>query len=231
MTWKTIGHAHYGVKVWDGFQKKIDQPMGTENGQTNRWAFLCSFWGKNAKDAISWHVERGLVDKIGVLIYEQEDCGAAIEAEKNGIKTVFLPMDKFGDKKSHQMEILKVLFEEKISYVFLLGFQHLVLDIMLRSFPNRIVNIHPSLFPSFLATKTAIQDALDYGVKVSGITTHIIDDKFDRGTILCQEPIRIGQTDTFETLYPKFSRKGLDMIVDTMKIIEDGGWQKERKIG
>lgn len=203
--------------------------MGIENGQTIRWAFLCSFWGKNAKDAICWHVERDLVDKIGVLVYEQEECGAAIEAEKHGIKTVFLPVDRFGNKKSHQAEILQVLSQEKISHVFLLGFQHLILGDMLRSFPNRIVNIHPSLFPSFLATKTAIQDALDYGVKVSGITTHIIDDKFDRGVILCQEPIRIEQADTFETLYPKFSHKGLDIIIDTMKMMEDGSWKKQRK--
>lgn len=211
------------------YKEQYDQSKGIMSGQTIKWAFLCSFWGKNAKDAINWYAERDLTDKIGVLIYEQEECGAAIEAEKYGIKTVFLPKDKFGNKKKHQMEILRILEQEKITHVFLLGFQHLVLDDMLQAFPNRIVNIHPSLFPSFLATKTAIQDALDYGVKVSGITTHIIDDKFDRGVILCQEPIRIEQTDTFETLYPKFSLKGLDIIIDTMKMMEDGNWQKQQK--
>ena len=113
------------------------------------------------------------------------------------------------------------VLENWITHIFLLGFEHLIRKQMLDAFPNKIANIHPSLFPSFLATKTAIQDALDYGVKVTGITTHIIDDRFDRGTILCQEPVRIDEGDTFDTLYPKFSSKGLPLIIESMKLMEN----------
>ncbi|GAL70751.1 phosphoribosylglycinamide formyltransferase [Jejuia pallidilutea] len=60
----------------------------------------------------------------------------------------------------------------------------------MKAFPNKIINIHPSLFPSFLATKTAIQDALDYGVKITGITTHIIDDKVDEALFFANVPLK-----------------------------------------
>ena len=186
-----------------------------------KWAFLCSFWGNNAKDAIAWHAENGQIDKIGMVIYEQENCGAADEAKLNGIKHVRMPLKDFDNKRDHQAKMVDILLENGITHIFLLGFEHLIRKQMLDAFPNKIANIHPSLFPSFLATKTAIQDALDYGVKVTGITTHIIDDRFDRGTILCQEPVRIDEGDTFDTLYPKFSSKGLPLIIESMKLMEN----------
>ena len=103
----------------------------------------------------------------------------------------------------------------------MLNFKYIIKDDMLSAFPNRILNVHPSLFPSFLGTKTAIQDALDYGVKVTGITTHIIDDKIDEGNIICQTPIRINKNDTFDSLYPKFVKKGKKIIIKTIHKIEE----------
>ena len=91
---------------------------------------------------------------------------------------------------------------------------------MLKAFPNRIVNIHPSLLPSFSGTKMAIQEVLAYGVKITGITTHIIDDKLDEGMILCQKTIKVKPDDTFETLYSKFSKKGITIILKTIKMME-----------
>lgn len=185
-----------------------------------KWGFLCSSWGKNAKDVIDWHSENGLTDKIGLVIYEAEPCGAAEAAQTNNIKNLMIKPGSFESKEMYQSALLEALKNENITHIFLLGYKWLVKTPLLNAFENRIVNVHPSLFPSFLATKTAIQDALDYGVKVTGITTHIIDHRFDRGTILCQEPIRIEEGDSFETLYPKFSQKGLPIIIDTMKMVE-----------
>lgn len=181
---------------------------------------MCSSWGKNAKDVIDQHSKNGLTDKIGLVIYETEPCGAAEAAQMSNIKHLMIKPSSFETKEMYQGALLEALENENITHIFLLGYKWLVKAPLLNAFENRIVNVHPSLFPSFLATKTAIQDALDYGVKVTGITTHIIDHRFDRGTILCQEPIRIEEGDTFETLYPKFSQKGLPIIIDTMKMME-----------
>ncbi|WP_421824375.1 formyltransferase family protein [Flagellimonas oceanensis] len=197
--------------------------METENKKYNspKWAFLVSFWGRNAKDVISWHADNHKLDRIGLLVYEQEDCGAFQEAIAHDIKTINIKPESFPEKVKYQEAILNVLQKEEITHIFLLGYQYLIRKSILEAFPNRIANIHPSLFPSFLGTKTAIQDALDYGVKVTGITTHVIDHRFDRGTILCQEPIRIKENDTMETLYPKFAEIGPQIILKSMQMLEE----------
>jgi len=186
-----------------------------------KWAFLCSSWGRNAKDVIDWHVKNNQIDKIGLVIYESIPCGAANSAKKNNIKQKLIDPRFFKNRDQYQQAVLSLLIDENITHLFLLGYKWLIKPPILNAFPDRIINIHPSLFPSFLGTKTAIQDALEYGVKISGITTHIIDNRFDRGTIICQEPIRIDEEDTFETLYDKFSKKGLPIILETMKMVEN----------
>ena len=187
----------------------------------NNWAFFCSFWGKNAKDIIEAALKGGLKNSnISLIVYESEPCGAAELAKANNIDTLFINKVNFSSSIQYQNTILDELVKRNIDYIFLLGYQHLIQKNLLNAYPKKIVNIHPSLFPSFLATKTAIQDALAYGVKVTGITTHIIDHKFDRGTILYQEAIRVKKKDTLETLTPKFSAKGFKLIIKTIKKME-----------
>ncbi|GAA4278930.1 phosphoribosylglycinamide formyltransferase [Aquimarina mytili] len=185
------------------------------------WAILVSGWGKSALDTLEAY-EKGTFKKsnISVLIYEQEPCGAAEKAQEIGIETIRLIKKDFPNLISYQKKLIEELKKRNIDYIFMLAYKYLIKDEMLTAFPNRILNIHPSLFPSFLGTQTAIQDALEYGVKITGITTHIIDDKLDEGIILCQEPIRIKEGDTFETLYPKFGKKGQKIIRKTIKKIE-----------
>ena len=190
----------------------------------NNWAFFCSFWGKNARDTIN-AFSKGVLKNtnISLLIYESEPCGAAELARANNIETLLIDKNNFNSSKDYQNFILIELKKRNIDYIFLLGYKHRIKEDILNAYPNKIVNIHPSLFPSFLGTKTAIQDALSYGVKITGITTHIIDDKFDRGFILYQEPVRIKKKDTFESLTPKFSKKGFKLIIKTIKKIEKLG--------
>jgi phosphoribosylglycinamide formyltransferase-1 len=187
----------------------------------NKWAFFCSFWGKNAKDTIEAYLKGKLKNsEIALVIYESEACGAAEIAKLNNIDTLQVNKNEYANSNEYQNFILNELKKREINYIFLLGYKHQIKNQILNAFPNKIVNIHPSLFPSFLGTKTAIQDALTYGVKITGITTHIIDEKLDRGKILYQTPVRIKKNDTFETLSPKFSVKGLKLILKTIKKIE-----------
>ncbi|MEW7291827.1 formyltransferase family protein [Aquimarina sp. 2304DJ70-9] len=185
------------------------------------WAILASGWGLSARNTIeAFEKDTFKKSHISVLIYEQEPCGAAEKAREIGIETIRLVKKDFPNLISYQKKLIEELKKRNIDYIFMLAYKYLIKDEMLAAFPNRILNIHPSLFPSFLGTQTAIQDALDYGVKITGITTHIIDDKLDEGIILCQEPIRIKKDDTFETLYPKFTKKGKKVIAKTIKKIE-----------
>jgi phosphoribosylglycinamide formyltransferase-1 len=185
------------------------------------WAILVTGWGRNARDTIEAFGEGKLKrSAIRVLFYQSEPCGAAEAAEKIGIETLRIQRKGFDSTEAYQHRIIEELRRRKIDYIFLLSYKYIIRQEFLAAFPNRIINIHPSLFPSFLATTTAIQQALAYGVKVSGITTHIIDDQIDEGTILCQEPIRFDDNETFDTVYPKFAEKGQKIILDTIALIE-----------
>ena len=189
--------------------------------QKIKWAILVTGWGRNAKDTIEAYAQGLLKNSdIRLLIYQAEPCGAAEAADAAGIETLRILRKNFDSPETYQQRIIKELREREIDYILLLSYKYIIREDMLQAFPERIINIHPSLFPSFLATTTAIQEALDYGVKISGITTHIIDDKIDEGTILCQEPIRFDEGETFETVYPKFAEKGKKILLDTIALIE-----------
>lgn len=190
--------------------------------QQIKWALLCTGWGRNAKDIIkALHKDNtSMASRINLLIYEQEPCGAAEEANKYDIETVLVKRAGFPTMEAYQNHLLLLLKQKSIDRVFLLNYKYRIREALLKGFPNKIYNVHPSLFPSFLGTKTAIQDALDYGVKITGITTHLIDHELDKGTILHQKAIKINAGDTFETLYPKFAKKGKKIILKTMRTAE-----------
>lgn len=193
-----------------------------QSDQNIKWAILVTGWGRNAKDTLKAFVKGKLNNStINLVIYEEEPCGAKDYAQKHGIETLQLFKKEHPNLLSYQDKLIHEINKRNIDYIFMLNFKYIIKQPMLKAFPNRIVNIHPSLFPSFLATKTAIQDALDYGVKVTGITTHIIDDKIDEGEILCQKAIKVKENDTFDTLYPKFAKQGAKIIMKTIKVIEN----------
>jgi len=135
------------------------------------WAILVSGWGRSAKNTIK-AFEKEVFEKsnLAVLIYEQEPCGAAEKAREIGVETIQIVKKDFSSLFLYQKKLIEILKERNIDYVFMIAYKYLILNEMLVAFPNRILNIHPSLFPSFLGTQTAIQDALDYGVKITGIS-------------------------------------------------------------
>lgn len=191
-------------------------------GDKLTWAILTSRWGRNAKELIESFQEGELrKSEISLLIYDVEPCGALEAAQHAGVENVRLSLEDFENRKSFQHQIVKELQNRKIDYVLLLSFKHLVREEFLEAYKDRIINIHPSLFPSFLNTHKAIQKALEYGVKITGITTHIIDEKVDAGTIVCQEPIRISEGETFETAYPKFAKTANKILLDTIRVMEE----------
>ena len=193
--------------------------MSTER-QKLRWAILTTGWGNSAVKAIEAFNEGKIEESnIVLLVYENEPSGAAEVAKNSGIEALQFQRSSFDSQLSYQKSLCNELKKRDIDYIFMLGFKYIIREEMLNIYPNKIINIHPSLFPSFLATKTAIQDALDYGVKISGVTTHIIDNKIDEGIIICQEPVVFNENDTFETLYPQFIEKGKKATINTMKLI------------
>ncbi len=192
-----------------------------QNRPKIKWAFMVSGWGRTAVNALELFEKSTFnFSEVSLLIYDETPCGAFDKSKEMGIDAIQISRKNFENSTLHQKQLLKVLNEYQIDFVFMLAYKYKIKKELLNVFQNRILNIHPSLFPSFLGTQTAIQDALDYGVKITGITTHIIDEEYDKGIILAQEPIRINDTDNFDSLYMKFIEKGKKVIKDTILLTE-----------
>lgn len=174
-----------------------------------------SGWGRSAVKTLELMDEGRLEGHtIKLIVYENENNGVYDPASRLGIRMEQVLKSSFETAEAYYNELHRVLQREDVEYIFLLGYKHIIREPFLDLYENRIVNIHPSILPSFRG-KRAIQQALDYGVKVTGITTHLIDAELDRGTILCQRPIHIKKDETFEKLDLRFVEEGKLIIEDT----------------
>jgi len=142
---------------------------------------------------------RELLAQIRVVIYNNPDAGVAHHAQRLGIPAVLLNHRTFPNRESLDAAIVQVLRDHGVDWVVMAGWMRLVTPTLIDSFPNRILNIHPSLLPSFKGAH-AIEQALDYGVQVTGCTVHLVETAMDSGVILAQRVVQIEDEDTPESL-------------------------------
>ncbi len=162
-------------------------------------AVFCSGNGSNFQ-AIVDSVKRGEIKaKIGLMVCDNPEAFALERAKGEGIKSLLVERKNFKTKDELEAEIIKNLEKENIELICLAGFMRLVSPQFVQKYRNKILNIHPALLPSFKGT-SGIKDALDYGVKVTGVTVHFVDEKLDHGQIILQQALEIEDGDTEEFL-------------------------------
>ncbi|HLS24047.1 MAG TPA: phosphoribosylglycinamide formyltransferase [Pseudogracilibacillus sp.] len=122
-----------------------------------------------------------------------------------GVETVVLDPNQFSSKEEYERTILQRLKRANVQWIALAGYMRLVGKELLDAYPNRIVNIHPSLLPAFPG-KDAVKQALDAGVKVSGVTIHYVDEGIDTGPIIAQEPVTVFPKDTVDSLQKRIQQ-------------------------
>lgn len=162
-------------------------------------AILASGRGSNftaISEAIS---ENKLNAQIKVLISDKAEALALEKARDLNIKAIHINLRNYASMADYETELVKRLKEFDIDMVVLAGYMRLVGTTFLQAFQNRIVNIHPSLLPAFKGLK-AQKQALDYGVKYSGCTVHLVDEGMDTGPIIMQSVVPIYNDDTEESL-------------------------------
>ncbi|UCF49206.1 MAG: phosphoribosylglycinamide formyltransferase [Thermoplasmatales archaeon] len=143
--------------------------------------------------------EKEMIDaEVAVVISDNKDAFALIRAKKHKIDAYFInPKGK--EKEDFDKEIDKILEENNIELVVGAGYMRILSSCFVKKWYGKLINIHPALLPSFKGT-TGQQDALDYGVKLSGCTTHFMDEKMDHGPIILQAAVKIISGDNKDKL-------------------------------
>lgn len=142
--------------------------------------------------------------RLALVVSSKEGAYALARAEQAGIPTVVIPRKAYNSQEAFDRAILDAWKEARIDLVVLAGYLSILSPDVTRSYENRIINVHPSLIPSFCGAGfyglRVHQAALDYGVKVTGATVHIVNEIPDGGRILLQKAVEIREDDTPETL-------------------------------
>jgi len=172
--------------------------VNSEKAKT-RLGVLISGSGTNLQ-AIMDRAECGdLHAKVVCVISNKAEAFGLERARKKGIAAIHLDHKSFSGRGEYDAALVKTLQEFNVDLVILAGFMRIVTPILLEAFPNRVMNIHPALLPSFPGLD-AQKQALAYGAKLSGCTVHFVDAGTDTGPIILQAPVPVLEDDTEESL-------------------------------
>jgi len=166
------------------------------------FAVLASGRGGNLKAIIDAVHQGRITAQLSIVISDKKEAFALEHARQAGIPAVFINPKDFTDRQMFDRAIIERLQEFKVDFVVLAGYMRLVSKVFLDAYPNRVLNIHPSLLPDFKGMH-AIKDAFEAGVTVTGPTVHFVTEGMDEGPIILQEKVTVDPKDTLESLEEK----------------------------
>jgi phosphoribosylglycinamide formyltransferase 1 len=151
-------------------------------------------------EAIAKNVAAGKIRdaRIAVVISNKPDAGGLEVAKRMGLEALVIP-SKGKPREEHDREVVAALQQRQVHLVCLAGYMRLLSPWFVQQYPRRILNIHPSLLPSFPGLE-AQEQAFAYGVKVTGCTVHFVDEELDHGAIIVQKTVPVLDTDDERTL-------------------------------
>jgi phosphoribosylglycinamide formyltransferase-1 len=187
---------------------------------------LISGRGSNLQALIDAIADRRLDARIAVVISNIADAPGLHRARAAGIEALHVSHRGWPTRDDFDRRIVEELKARGVALVCLAGFMRIVGEPMLAAFPNAIVNIHPSLLPSFPGTDAQAQ-AIEHGVKVSGVTVHLVDSRLDAGPIVLQRPVEVRDDDTPSSLARRVLVEEHRAYPEAVKILLDGGWRIE----
>lgn len=186
-----------------------------------RIGVLLSGSGTNLQ-AIIDRIEAGTLDaSIELVVSSRPDAYGIRRAERHGLQTLTLSRELYADPLVADEIIATELKMHNVDYVIMAGYMRMVHEPILMSYPNKVVNLHPALLPSFKGAH-AIQDAYDYGVKVTGVTVHFADDKYDCGPIIAQQALVVQEEWTVDELEEHIHAIEHELYPNTIQLIAEG---------
>lgn len=173
-------------------------------------------------DAIYEAIERkDLNADIKVLISDKNEALVLKKAEEKNIPAIHINPQAFATLQDYEKEVVKKLLEFDVDIVVLAGYMRLVGSTFLKTFPNRIVNIHPALLPAFKGLN-AQRQALEYGVKYTGCTVHIVDEGMDTGPIIMQSIVPVYLDDDVDILTKRILQEEHQIYWRVLQLLAEG---------
>ena len=190
-----------------------------------RLGILLSGRGSNF-EAIADNVASGKLEaNVGIVLSNRGDAPGIESARRRGLRTLVIA-SKGKVREEHDREVVAALQEHHVDLICLAGYMRLLSPWFVQQFPNRILNIHPSLLPAFPGLD-AQKQAFDYGVKVSGCTVHFVDENLDHGAILVQNVVPVLDSDDEHTLAARILEQEHIAYTEAIRIALDGQYRIE----
>lgn len=181
-----------------------------------RLAVFASGNGSNFQ-SIAEAIKSGKLEaKICLVVCDREDAYVLERAKLENMDTFSFSAKNYSNKTEYEMEILEKLRQYEIEFIILAGYMRLIGQTLLQKYSQRIVNIHPSLLPSFPG-KDAIGQAFDAGVKETGVTVHYVDDGMDTGPVIAQKAVPILEGDTKDILQKRIQEMEHDLYPSVLQ--------------
>jgi phosphoribosylglycinamide formyltransferase-1 len=191
---------------------------------TKRIGVLLSGRGSNF-EALADSVASGRIPDAEIaLVLSNREAAVGIEkAKARGLATRIIP-SKGLEREAYDRQVVAALHEAKVDLICLAGYMRLLSPYFVATFPQKILNIHPSLLPSFPGLESQKQ-ALDYGVKFAGCTVHFVDENLDAGPIIMQSVVPVEDGDTEETLSARVLKEEHRIYSEAVKIVLEGKYK------
>jgi len=186
-----------------------------------RIGVLASGRGSNFQSIIDEIESDRLKAEIVLLITDNPSAFAIERARKHGVEYLVVQPKEYPSKDDYFVRIADALKKKNVELVVLAGFMRIVGKPVIGAFPNRIMNIHPALLPSFPGLHGQKQ-AVDYGAKISGCTVHFVDEGMDTGPIIIQAAVPVFQSDTEETLSERILKYEHRIYPEAIRLFSEG---------
>src|SRR5262249_20488349 len=165
--------------------------------------------------------------EIALVVSNREGAPGIDRAKARGLATRVIP-SKGLDREAYDRQIVTALRESNVDLICLAGYMRLLSPYFVAAFPQRILNIHPSLLPAFPGLE-AQKQALDYGVKFAGCTVHFVDENLDAGPIILQSIVPVADNDTEDTLSEKILNEEHRIYTEAVRIVLEGNFRVENR--
>jgi phosphoribosylglycinamide formyltransferase-1 len=185
---------------------------------------LVSGRGSNLQAILDAIADGRLDARVRTVISNKESAYALERARALGIPTTVIRHVDFPNREAFDTELVAALRAAAVEWIVLAGFMRVLTPVFLRAYPNRVVNIHPALLPSFPGTHGQRQ-ALEYGVKLAGCTVHFVDEGVDSGPILAQAAVPVLDDDTEDTLSARILVEEHRLLVETLAELSQGRFE------